>query len=215
MLINISQLTFGLAPGVLGATPRRMGVWVQGCSLPKCPGCASMHTWPREGGTRIRIASLMELAHRQPKAPSNLTISGGEPTDQADAVTALAEAFRSEFPEAEIVLYSGLNWPTLAERHPQLIAALDVAITGPFRQELESTPLTGSRNQDVVLLSNLARDLYQGWEQWPRGVMQIGSGPEGAIITVGVPDTTRMQSAARQSGFEQWSWHTRKSRTND
>lgn len=210
MLINVNQVAFGLARGVLGATSRRMGVWVQGCSLRKCPGCASTHTWSKDEGTRIHIANLIALARGQVHPPSGLTVSGGEPTDQADAVTALITAFRNEFPVSEVVLYTGLSWTTLAARHHEMISMLDVAITGPFRRELEPTSLTGSSNQDVVLLSDLARELYQGWEQWPHGIVQIGSGPEGAVVTVGVPDTSRMQRAARESGFEQLSWHSKK-----
>ncbi len=34
---------------------RRIGLWVQGCSI-HCPGCVSQDTWPKDAARRIAIA---------------------------------------------------------------------------------------------------------------------------------------------------------------
>lgn len=198
MWLRLNQVVFGLGRGVLGASPNRMGVWTQGCSLRKCPGCTSIHTRAPDGGRTTSVERLIRLACAQKQPPTGLTISGGEPTDQAEGVAALMAAFRTAFPEAEVVLYTGLRWPVLAERYPQLVALLDVAITGPYVRTREATPLTGSDNQEVRLLTPRAERLYHDWQHWSRHVLQVGGQRNEQLVTVGIPHTPRLARAAHQ-----------------
>ncbi len=209
LTLQLNQVAFGLGRGVLGASGDRMGVWTQGCSLRKCPGCTSTHTWSPEGGKVMSVDALLKLARAQAEPPSGLTVSGGEPTDQAEGVTALIAGFREAFPDTEIVLYTGLRWPVLAERFPALVALLDVAITGPYVRTREATPLAGSSNQEVRLLTPFAERLYCGWQNWPRHALQVGRAKAGQIITVGIPHTPRMARAARQVGAIDVTWDRR------
>jgi anaerobic ribonucleoside-triphosphate reductase activating protein len=206
MWLRLHQLVFGLGSGVLGASANRAGIWVQGCSLRKCPGCTSTHTWLPEGGKVISVEMLLKLACMQPRPPSGLTVSGGEPTDQAKAVTAFIAGFREAFADTEVILYTGLRWPVLEKRFPALVALLDVAVTGPYVRTLEATPLTGSSNQEVKLLTPLAERLYRGWRDWPRHALQVGSARSDEIVTVGIPETRRMARAARQLNAIGASW---------
>lgn len=198
MLLRLNQVVFGLGRGVLGASANRMGVWTQGCSLPKCPGCSSIHTWSPEGGKVISVEVLITLARTQCNVPSGVVISGGEPTDQAEAVTAFISGFRKTFPGGEVVLYTGLRWPVLEKRFPALTALLDVAVAGPYARTQEATPLAGSSNQEVRLLTPLAERLYCDWWDWPRHALQVGRVQADRIVTVGIPDLRRMAQAARQ-----------------
>lgn len=200
MNILINQVVFGLKKGVLGMTNNRMGVWTQGCSLNKCPGCTSVHTWSPSGGKAISVERLLWLAGQQSATPTGLTISGGEPTDHADGVVALITGFRSAFPGAEVILYSGLRWPVLTARHSALVDRLDVAVTGPYVRSQDPLPLAGSSNQEVHLLSDLAKRLYQDWRQLPLHALQIGSSRDGNVVTVGIPHTPRMAQAAKGVG---------------
>lgn len=205
-MLMINQVVFGLGRFVLGASAGRMGVWTQGCSLRKCPGCTSMHTWSPQEGRLVDGARLVRLAQAQDRRPTGLTVSGGEPTDQAAGVIALIEAFRSAFPGTEVVLYSGLRWSALAARHPALVHLLDVAVTGPYARTAAANPLAGSANQDVKLLTPLAGDLYRDWERWPSHTLQVGAGTNSRVITVGIPDTRRMERAAKSTGARNVSW---------
>jgi len=207
MKLQVNQIAFGLGPGVLGATANRMGVWTQGCSLIKCPGCASRHSWPGNGGKVMSIEALIRLARQQPTRPSGLTVSGGEPTDQPASVMALIDGFQRTFPEGEVVLYTGLPWRTLTARHPLLVALLDVAVTGPYVRALEPTPMAGSSNQEVHLLTPLAERLYRDWRNWPIHALQVGRGAGDQVVTVGIPDIPRMEMAAQQAGGTEASWN--------
>ena len=206
MMLRVNQVVFGLGRFVLGASPGRMGVWTQGCSLPKCPGCTSTHTWAAGGGHLVDPAMLVHLAQSQARRPTGLTISGGEPTDQASEVAALIEAFRDAFPDSEVVLYSGLRWPVLAARHPSLAGLPDVAVTGPYVRTAEATPLAGSSNQEVQLLTPLARRLYADWPKWPLHALQVGGVLADEILTVGIPHTPRIVRAAERAGATEVSW---------
>lgn len=199
MLVN--QIAFGLRSGVLGATSNRMAVWSHGCSLKKCPGCISPHTWGGEGGRAVPVASLIAMAKAQANCPTGLTISGGEPSDQPEAVAALIDAFRDAYPGAEIVLYSGLSWAELEVRHPRLAVRPDVAITGRYVRRLAATPLAGSANQEVRLLTPLAERLYRDWPAWPLHTLQVGTGP-GGVVTVGIPDARRLEMAAARAAAD-------------
>lgn len=206
MLLRLNQAVFGLGRGVLGASSNRMGVWTQGCSLRKCPGCSSTHTWSPAGGKAVSVEALLKLAHAQALPPSGLTVSGGEPTDQAEGITALIAGFRETFPGTETILYTGLHWSMLAERHPTLVALLDVAVTGPFVRTREATPLTGSSNQEVHLLTPLAKRLYRDWQDWSRHALQVGRAKAEQLVTVGIPHTPRMAQVALQLGAIDVTW---------
>ena len=206
MRLRVNQVAFGLAAGVLGARPGRMGVWTQGCSLTKCPGCASRHTWDAEGGRDMAVTTLLRLAGSYRPTPTGLTLSGGEPTDQAPAVAALAIGFREAFPDAELVLYTGLSWRALMRRFPWLAEPFDVIVAGRYARTREATALTGSANQEVRLLTERARELYAGWESWPRHALQVGAGGPGELITVGIPDTARLNRAADRVGASRTTW---------
>lgn len=205
--LRINQIAFGLQAGVLGARLNRMGVWTQGCSLPKCPGCTSVHTWSPTGGKVLSIETVLQLARARRPAPTGLTISGGEPTDQAETVAELIRGFRALFVDAEIVLYTALRWPVLERRHSALVSLLDVAVTGPFVERLKATPLAGSGNQEVRLLTPMADELYRGWQDWPMHRLQVGSTKADQVITVGIPDTARMAKAAEGVSAVGVSWN--------
>lgn len=193
----LTQVAFGLAARNLGAAPERMGVWTYGCSI-GCPGCASPHTWDathRAAATRVPVDRL--LAWAEARHPRGLVISGGEPTEQAVPVTELAQGFRALFPDREIVLYTGLRYAVLLQRFPELTAAMDVVVAGPFVAALASKghALAGSGNQEVRLQTPLARMLFADWADWPAPKLQVSVQqrlPGGRtqtidVVTVGIP----------------------------
>jgi anaerobic ribonucleoside-triphosphate reductase activating protein len=204
-MLNINQVAFGLKKHVLGATESRMGVWVQGCSL-SCSGCSSVHTWAPRKGKKISIDSLLRLAKMQKTKPTGLIISGGEPANQADMLTEFIRAFREAFPSSEVILFTGLSWKDFHKEHRQLKNLLDVVVAGPYDQTLPATPLAGSSNQEIKLLTPLAKDLYRDWKSWPMHIQQISAIDPGSVTTVGIPDTYRMAQAADELSVAKVTW---------
>lgn len=129
----------------------RAVVWVQGCSMtPPCPGCINPALL-RPGGDHVEVEALARRI-RAIRELDGLTLSGGEPFDQADALAELAAAL----PELHLLVFSGR---TLAEleadpRATALLRRIDVLVAGPYRADLPAdTPLLGSANQVVHHLS--------------------------------------------------------------
>jgi anaerobic ribonucleoside-triphosphate reductase activating protein len=204
-MLNINQVAFGLGKYVLGATDQRMGVWVQGCSL-KCAGCSSLHTWANGKGKHVSVDTLIKLAKAQTVRPTGLTISGGEPSSQSTAVLKLVRAFREAFPGTEVGLFTGLTWSEFYENHRQLVEVLDVVVAGPYEQTLAASPMAGSSNQEVKLLTGLAAKLYHDWVDWPIHRQQLAASGIDSVVTVGIPDTQRMARAADQSSVLKVTW---------
>src|SRR5215218_593389 len=71
---------------------RRIGLWMQGCSI-HCPGCVSQDTWPADPATAITVDALVDWCRTTTgSALDGVTISGGEPFDQPDALLRLLVA---------------------------------------------------------------------------------------------------------------------------
>jgi len=102
--IALSRIHFPvttLGPG------RRIGIWLQGCSI-RCPGCISMDTWaPGRGITTIDDV-VSAIAQWIPTA-DGITISGGEPFDQPVALMELLGRLRS-LTEADVLVFTGHPW---------------------------------------------------------------------------------------------------------
>ena len=99
--LNLSRLHYPvttLGPG------RRVGIWFQGCSI-RCPGCVSVDTWAAgQGGTTV--SAVLAAVSPWLVTADGVTISGGEPFDQVDALLALLRGLRSAGAE-DILVYSG------------------------------------------------------------------------------------------------------------
>lgn len=195
--LRLNTAAHGLKRGVLGATDHRVMLTTQGCSHVKCPGCTSAHTWDANAGRQVPVTGLIHWMARLPRV-DGLTITGGEPTDQAAALIDLLRSFRRTFPRAEVVLYSALLWSRLQRDFGDLVALCDVIVSGPYVQGLPPTPLAGSSNQTVHLLTPLAERLYAGWEDWPLHRVQLSpSGRADSALLIGIPSRSLHRSASQ------------------
>jgi anaerobic ribonucleoside-triphosphate reductase activating protein len=139
---------------------RRVGLWLQGCSL-GCPGCVAPQTWRRTAAHQVELGVLIARLRRFLRAADGVTISGGEPFEQPRALSALIAAVRRECPGGDLLVYSGRPAAWLQARHAAILACIDVLIPEPFVGEVRSThPLAGSGNQPVMLLTELAHERY-------------------------------------------------------
>jgi len=147
--IALSRLHFPvttLGPG------RRVGVWFQGCSI-QCPGCISPDTWATGQGVTSLASTLDALAAWAEEA-DGLTVSGGEPFDQPQALAALITGWRA-LSDTDVLVFTGHAFAEVGpwlKRHPGLIDAL---IAEPFQIGATQTrALRGSDNQTLHVLSD-------------------------------------------------------------
>jgi len=196
---------------------RRVGIWVQGCAI-GCEGCVSRDTWDPAAGRSIAVEALARLVEDAvADGCSGVTISGGEPFDQAPALDALVPALRAAGERRSAVLdvlcYSGYSTRRLRRVHPRTLALLDGVVSGPFVQSRPTDlALRGSANQELVALSELGRarygDLVDARPRRPPFQVAVS---DRSIAMIGIPrrdDLARLTALARARGvqIEDVSW---------
>ena len=133
-------------------------VWFQGCSL-KCPGCFNPETHGRSGGYPMAADVLAEALLTG--SPNGITISGGEPFQQASGLLALLHCLW-EKKSPSVLVFSGYAESEL-RADPEKAACLDwidALICGPF---LPNAPAAydrfcSSENQRLVLLTERLKE---------------------------------------------------------
>lgn len=137
----------------------RGGLWLQGCSI-HCPGCMSRDTWT-EAKTRRRVEDLAEEIEAWLPNADGLSITGGEPLDQAGALARLLARLRGKV-GGDIILFTGYSEDALPEGAGSVLAHIDTLVAGPFEAEAPSdVPLLGSANQTLRFLTELGRERYE------------------------------------------------------
>lgn len=121
----------------------RTVLFLQGCNL-RCPGCQNPSTWDISKGKLIDSKELASIL-REKCTNKKLTISGGEPLLQADALIDLLE----ELKDFDLCLYTGHE---LNEVPLKILSYLKYIKVGGFKQELRTTtkPFVGSKNQEFM-----------------------------------------------------------------
>jgi anaerobic ribonucleoside-triphosphate reductase activating protein len=134
----------------------RSVVWVQGCSI-HCPGCLNRRTHPHRA---LHIVDPRQLARQllDVGEAEGLTISGGEPFEQAEACAELSAAYRAS--GRTVMAYSGYSFDALlASTDPavkRFLAQIDLLIAGPYvrAQRCAGELWRGSTNQTVHFLTD-------------------------------------------------------------
>lgn len=161
----------------------RFVVWMQGCTL-GCAGCFNPATHPSTGGREISVDALAaELATAKAAGVEGLSLSGGEPLQQAAASAALLDAARAL--GMSTLAFSGYTLDEICALPdgPAVLARLDVLIDGRYvSTERLASGLRGSANQRIQLLTS--RYTLADVEATP--VAEIRIGPTGDVVLTGV-----------------------------
>ena len=136
----------------------RSVIWVQGCTI-GCDGCYSVATHPHR---KINIVPPEELAIWicSLDGIEGVSISGGEPFEQAHAVNRLLQCIRAERPDLSVFVFTGYEFEFLQQATDTdvqaLLAQIDLLCCGPFDPEKHDINLLwrGSSNQRLIYLSN-------------------------------------------------------------
>ena len=191
---------------------RRLGIWVQGCSI-ECPGCVSRDTWPSMGlEDRIPVPELISridmLVDRGPDGPvDGVTLTGGEPLDQAGALGGLLGALRGWLdrrgsPSADLLVYTGYDEPAARELSPEAFALADAVIAGPYVAARAGTRWWGSGNQRLVARDDGVAARYESALSEAPAELQVAV-EQGHVFVIGVPGRgalARMEAGLANAG---------------
>lgn len=211
-LYRLAQPVTVLGPG------RRLSLWVQGCAL-ACEGCSALDTWDPEGGTEIDTAEVAGdvVSRIVTLGLTGLTLTGGEPTDQGEALADLVERVHrglNNHPERagrplDVLMFTGRTSVAAERVAPRLWQLCDIVVAGPYRpratpsgQEPAASPLLASPNQRVIART-------------PLGIQRLDGAGDGAptqlqadvssvdITLIGLPapgDLDRLSELLRERG---------------
>lgn len=176
---------------------RRVGLWTQGCTI-HCKGCMSIHTWEFDKSKAIDIDELAQIL--SDFDCNKLTISGGEPFDQAPSLLALLRKIRGKF--SDILVYTGYKFETLLEKYPEHFEYIDAIVDSPFIEGMESEYVyKGSDNQRLFVLNKELQDEYDEWMNRKKdGYLQIKV-KDNALFIIGIPyqkDLERIRKSVEQ-----------------
>jgi len=186
--LNLHSLAYpvtALGPG------RRIALWVAGCPL-RCRGCVTPALLDPSAGKLVPVARLVQRILELPAAIDGLTLTGGEPFAQAQALAALIDDVQPRRPEWDILCFSGFTLEHLQRSDAgcqALLKRLDILVDGPYRAEHPGThPLTASANQRVHLLSARAQRRRRELDALPRHHANLAVNPRGADWLIGILD---------------------------
>ena len=203
LTVGISRIHFPvttLGPG------RRLGIWFQGCSL-RCEGCISVDTWAT-AKTLIPIEQLMMTLSSYLPLIDGITISGGEPFDQFEALLAIVVQLRKKT-KVDILVYTGYSVEDITDQLQQIKPYIDVLISDPFqRQSSQTLRLRGSDNQRLHCFTSQAIEKFAYYQQavtTKDKVLDVMFDAEGVVWFAGIPrrdDFVKLQTLLKQQGHQ-------------
>lgn len=183
---------------------RRVGIWFQGCSI-RCAGCISADTWGA-GRRRTRVDELVRQSGPWLAEADGVTVSGGEPFDQPEALLELLTRLRGRH-DLDVLVYSGYPLERLAGFLERADGLIDALVSDPFDgRQPQTRALRGSDNQRLSLLTPRGRERFAGCERALGSddkVLDLMFDADGSVWMAGIPrhdDLVRLRGLLRAQG---------------
>ena len=125
-------------------------LFVSGCPH-RCEGCHNPQTWDYHAGVRVKLGEVYEKLTNS--SITNITISGGEPFEQASSLYYLVSEIKKNT-DKTVWIYSGYTFENIIfdKEKRSLLEICDVLVDGRF--EKDNTELNmrfkGSLNQRII-----------------------------------------------------------------
>ncbi len=152
-LYHFEPLLTTLGPG------KRSGIWFQGCRF-ACQGCLVPDSWDFNKNSKIFIYEIVKKIKDQADI-EGITISGGEPFLQIDALDSLIYEIKQLNSKLTFMIYTGFTMEELISMGKKnnkkilnILKNCDILIDGKFEQHKQiNDPWRGSSNQKIHFLS--------------------------------------------------------------
>ena len=158
---------------------KRFGLWLQGCKK-GCANCIVKDSWEIGIGEDIEIKELAKEINSLDV--DGITISGGEPLLQSEALNQLLELIDDRL---DVILYTGFKFEEI--ENLEIINKIDLLIDGEYIEELNNdAPLIGSINQRVFVLSERGIPLVEYMKNKENREIEIDIKGE-EVFVIGIP----------------------------
>ena len=162
----------------------RYCLWVHGCCF-DCEGCLARNT--RFGAYRNVSVSALASDIKE-SGCDGITISGGEPFLQAEALAELVKEVQAGR-DIGVIIYSGFTLEELKERSdaPALLSVTDILIDGRYQKDLDDgRAYIGSSNQRLHYLTDRYKEAGKRYYSTPKRRAEIKFYPD-SVTLIGVP----------------------------
>lgn len=135
---------------------KRYALWLQGCQK-RCPHCIFPAGQPlNRGGEWLPVEKIWSEI-KSVRDLTGITVSGGEPFLQAEALARLIKFLRDET-ALDVMIFTGYTLSELQNRPDSatafILGNIDILVDGEYREELNTNSIyRGSDNQVVHFLS--------------------------------------------------------------
>ncbi|WP_410770363.1 4Fe-4S single cluster domain-containing protein [Fontibacillus sp. BL9] len=179
---DVNRCSFVNGPGA------RAVVWVQGCSI-GCPGCFNPQTHTARHPA-ANIADPVSLGEELGRLNvDGLTLSGGEPLEQPEAVSALIRSFRS-INSGTVLVFSGFSPERIfaSEAARSVILLADAVLAGPYTEGPDPYEIWNSKR--LILVT----DRIEPHTLMPERRMEVSLQNDSILRLSGYPDTFQYHS---------------------
>jgi len=165
---------------------KRIGIWVQGCTL-ACDGCINEMIWSKKKGKAVAIYELYQYIDSISENFDGITISGGEPFQQYEQLIAFSYLIKTRT-KLNIHCFTGYEIKELEDLFPDklFLQYIDSLVDGRYVKERHSNNnLVGSSNQKTYRIKNGKAKLstrQKGSNKWSLSVTK-----DGTIYMAGIP----------------------------
>ncbi len=144
-VLDIIKGTAADGPGL------RNVLYMAGCTH-NCPGCHNPASHDFTAGTMMSIKDIVnELVDKY----TDITISGGDPMCNAEALIEILKGIRSKAPNKNIWVFTGYTYEQLKGVQCDCLKYIDVLVDGPYIESLRDlSRFCGSSNQRILHLKN-------------------------------------------------------------
>lgn len=178
-LNKIQYPVYNLGPG------KRLGFWVQGCSL-GCPDCVNKTLWSSAGGRVVDVLEIFNWVLSLETEFDGITISGGEPFEQYEQLVAFLHLIKKKT-SLNVYCYSGYYLHELDSLFPDKLfyQYLDYLVDGRYERYLpHNKNIKGSANQTIYRFDNGVPEIC---DIAPRQTMSVHITRENSIYMAGIP----------------------------
>lgn len=153
--MNININNYKLKTDLLGPY-FRSALWVQGC-MKNCPDCIAQGTHSSDENLLISSRILAGLFALQSDT-EGITISGGEPFLQAEALYELVAEIKEIRHDYGVIVYTGMNYHEIVrngdKQAKKFLETIDILIDGEYKNNMPDERFAvGSGNQNIIRLS--------------------------------------------------------------
>ena len=165
---------------------RRLGIWLQGCSV-HCKGCIAPENQPFDEAFAVPLDAFINEITPVLNEATGITISGGEPLDQANVLIDFLTEINQRGID-DILLYSGYTKDKILSEYPQISGLIAALIDGQFIEGAATEAVwKGSENQTLTIFNEKYRENYETWSKFTKRDFQLIKNETGYYI-LGIPN---------------------------